>query len=165
MRRPTALGLAFGGVALLGLSALPQGRPWLVWNASASAPIGLYRVVAGPVERGDWVLVRPPEDVVVLAAERGYLPLGVPLVKRVAARAGDAVCARMGVLFINGQEVARPLVRDRAGRPMPRWRGCRSLGAEEIFLLLPPPDSFHSRYFGPVPRTLVIGRLTPLWTS
>jgi conjugative transfer signal peptidase TraF len=165
MRCPVALGLAAGGVALLGLSALPQARPWLVWNASASAPMGLYRVVAGPVERGDWVLVRPPAEVAVLAAERGYLPLGVPLVKRVAASAGDTICARMGALFINGQEVARALVRDRAGRPMPRWTGCRSLGAEEIFLLLPPPDSFDSRYFGPVPRTLVIGRLAPLWTS
>jgi conjugative transfer signal peptidase TraF len=165
MKCPVALGLAVGGVALLGLSALPTPRPWLVWNPSASAPIGLYRVVAGPVGRGDWVLVRPPEDVAELAAARGYLPLGVPLVKRVAARAGDTVCARKGALFINGQEVARPLVWDRAGRPMLRWSGCRSLGAEELFLLLPPPDSFDSRYFGPVPRTLVIGRLAPLWTS
>jgi conjugative transfer signal peptidase TraF len=165
MRRPTALGLAVGGVALLGLSVLPQARPWLVWNASASAPIGLYRVVAGPVERGDWVLVRPPAEVAVLAAERGYLPFGVPLVKRVAASAGDAICARKGALFINGLEVARPLVRDHAGRPMPRWSGCRRLGAEEIFLLLPPPDSLDSRYFGPISRTLVIGRLAPLWTS
>jgi conjugative transfer signal peptidase TraF len=165
MRHPIALGLVVGGVALLGLPALPTPRPCLVWNASASAPIGLYRVVAGPVERGDWVLVRPPTEVAELAAARGYLPLGVPLVKRVAALGGDTVCARNGALFINGQEAARPLVRDRAGRPMPRWSGCRSLGAEEIFLLLPPPDSFDSRYFGPVPRTLVIGRLAPLWTS
>jgi type IV secretory pathway protease TraF len=102
MRRPITLGLAVGGVALLGLSALPTPRPWLVWNASASAPIGLYRVVAGPVERGDWVLVRPPAEVAVLAAERAYLPLGVPLVKRVAALGGDAVCNRKGALFING---------------------------------------------------------------
>src|SRR5512132_3425293 len=82
-RRPrTVLALTMFGLGLIGLAALGRPAPWLVWNASASAHIGLYRVVPGAdVERGDMVLVRPPESVRQLAAERGYLPQKVPLVK------------------------------------------------------------------------------------
>ena len=48
---------------------------------------------------------------------------------------------------------------------MPRWNECRALEADEIFLLLKPADSFDSRYFGPVPRAQIIGRLAPLCTE
>ena len=54
---------------------------------------------------------------------------------------------------------------DRKGRPMPRWNECRVLVRDEFFLLLKPADSFDSRYFGPVPRAQIIGRLAPLWTE
>src|SRR3546814_3022581 len=44
-RRPRAvLTLTMFGLGLIGLAALARPAPWLVWNASASAPIGLYRV-------------------------------------------------------------------------------------------------------------------------
>lgn len=66
-------------------------RPALIWNASASAPIGLYRLA--PTERlniGDYVVVAPPEPLAAFLAERGYLPLGLPLIKRVLARPASA---------------------------------------------------------------------------
>jgi len=92
--RPRAvLALTLFGLGLIGLAALVRPAPWLVWNASASAPIGLYRVLPGNAVRGDLVLVRTPNSVRQLAAERGYLPQNVPLVKRVAALDGDVICA------------------------------------------------------------------------
>ncbi len=47
----------------VGVTALPQldnRPPWLVWNASASVPIGLFAVarITG-VHAGDLVVVRP----------------------------------------------------------------------------------------------------------
>src|SRR5690348_16293175 len=92
-RALTALTLA---VALFGIlatasGAIPSRR--LVWNASASAPIGLYWRVDGRPERGDLVLAWAPIWARRLADERHYLPLSVPLVKRVAAISGDVVCA------------------------------------------------------------------------
>lgn len=159
-----ALLVAVSGVVLIGISAIARA-PLLVWNASASAPIGLYRVLPGAPRRGDLVLVYPPEGAAKLAAKRGYLPADVPLIKRVVAMAGDRVCAFRGTIFVNGGAVARQLEADSEGRPMPRWNECRALTDDEIFLILPPADSFDSRYFGPVPRAQIIGRLAPLCTE
>jgi len=166
-RRPRAvLALALLGLGLVGLATLGRPAPWLVWNASASAPIGLYRVLPGEAIPGDLVLVRTPISVQQLAAERGYLPQNVPLVKRVAAAGGDIVCAAGDAISVNGHVVAERLARDRLGRPLPRWSGCLLLDGGEAFLLMEGlADSFDSRYFGPVPTAAIIGRLVPLWVE
>src|SRR3546814_5225387 len=91
-RRMVAGGL---GLGLVLLSAVLPPAPRLVWNASASAPQGLYAVTPGAwVEPGEMVIARVPLRYRQLAAARRYLPMNVPLVKRVAAYAGDRVCAR-----------------------------------------------------------------------
>lgn len=166
-RRPRAvLALSLLGLGLIGLAALARPAPWLVWNASASAPIGLYRVLPGKPASGDLVLVRTPDSARQLAAERGYLPHDVPLVKRVAALDGDTVCAANDVISVNGRVVAERLTRDRVGRPLPSWSGCHLLDGGEAFLLMEGrADSFDSRYFGPVPTAAIIGRLVPLWVE
>jgi conjugative transfer signal peptidase TraF len=165
MKRPAFLPLAamLAGIALIGFSAAARPTPQLIWNASASAPIGLYRVVSGAPERGDFILVHLPKSIEKLAAIRGYLPAGVPLIKRVAAVTGDDVCAFDGAIIVNGEIVARQRKADRAGRSLPRWNECRELVQGEFFLLGDAPDSFDSRYFGPVTSARVIGRLAPLW--
>jgi len=154
------------GLAALGFAAFADPATRLVWNASASAPIGLYWVDYGALARGNLVLVEPPRDARRLAAERAYLPVGVPLVKRVAALRGDTVCIVDTAIFIDGRYVAERLARDRRGRPLPRWTGCRTLADDEIFLLMAGvPDSFDGRYFGPIHRSMILGRLVPLWTG
>lgn len=159
--------LIFGVTMLsaLATSASLVPTPRLVWSASASAPIGFYWRVAGAPSRGDLVLARAPFWARKLAAERRYLPLNVPILKRVAAVAGDVVCASGDALFIDGRLVAHRLTSDRMGRPLPQWQGCETLGAGEFFLLMGDvPDSFDGRYFGPVRRHDIIGRLVPVWT-
>lgn len=154
------------GLGLIGSATLFNPVPKLTWNASGSVPVGVYRVIPGTPERGVLLLVRPPKSVAKLAAERGYLPLNVPLVKRVAALSGDEVCTFHEAIIINGKVVARRLETDRAGRPMPWWNDCRELAKGEIFLLNNDhARSFDSRYFGPVSSATVIGRLAPLWTE
>jgi conjugative transfer signal peptidase TraF len=156
------------GVTMLSVLATPASlvpTPWLVWNASASAPIGFYWRVAGAPSRGDLVLARAPLWARRLAAERHYLPLNVPVVKRVAAVAGDVVCASGDAISIDGYVVAHRLVSDRMDRPLPQWEGCVALSAGEFFLLMADvPDSFDGRYFGVTERRDIIGRLVPLWT-
>lgn len=146
-------------------SAMWKTPVLLVWNASASAPIGLYRVHAGgPIRRGDMVVAWTPEPARSLAARRHYLPANVPLVKRVAAAARDKVCAAGNAVSINGRRVALRRKSDPAGRPMPRWSGCRELRAGEYFLLMDSPLSFDGRYFGTTRRGDILGRAEPLWT-
>jgi conjugative transfer signal peptidase TraF len=160
----TAIATGIAALALL-VSDLGGARPPLViYNASASAPIGFYRVLPAPrLARGELILARPPQTVRSLAAERGYLPADVPLVKRVAALSGDTVCAAEGSVAINGTPAAVALAADGRGRPLPAWSGCRVLRADETFLLMAEVrDSFDSRYFGPVSTDSVIGKLVPL---
>lgn len=152
------------GLVLLALPAALAPRPLLVWNATASAPIGLYwvRSPSGLVT-GEAVVARLPPAARALAARRQYLPAGVPVVKRIAAIGDATICAVGTRLTIDGRLVAIRLVRDRAGRPLPGWQGCRRLGDAQVFLIGDGPDSFDSRYFGAVPRADLIGRAVLLW--
>ncbi|PZV34872.1 S26 family signal peptidase [Mesorhizobium kowhaii] len=166
LRARKTIALATIGLGLICFAAFVRPTPWLVWNASASAPVGLYRVAAGSPARADLVLARPPKSVADLAAERGYLPRNVPLVKGLAALPGEHVCAFNDAIIIAGEIVARRLTTDSQSRPLPWWSGCRNLSDDEVFLLGSEVNrSFDSRYFGPVPAANIIGRLVPLWTD
>ena len=131
---------------------------------AASAPIGLYAVAPGAfVEPGDMVVARLPKRYRLLAASRHYLPTNVPLVKRVAAYAGDEVCALGRDIFINGRRIASRRAVDAAGLPMPWWSGCLVLRGRQLFLLMDSPSSFDGRYFGPTEGIDVIGKARLLW--
>ena len=133
--------------------------PRLVWNASASAPIGLYWVQPGAdIEPGDMVIARLPHGIRQMAARRRYLPSNVPLVKRVVAVAGDEVCALGKEVFLNGRPIAGRRTVDGAGRPMPAWSGCVRLRGRQLFLLMDAPASFDGRYFGVTDGADVIGK-------
>jgi type IV secretory pathway protease TraF len=98
-------------------------------------------------------------------AARGYLGKNVPLLKHVAAKAGQRVCRIGSVVNVDGRPAAVALIHDRAGRPLPVWRGCRTLNAEELLLLNPAhPDSLDGRYFGPLPAPTMLGRAIPILT-
>ena len=159
------LHIAAAAVTLLGLSAWFAPAPRLLWNASQSAPIGLYRIDAGdaPVV-GDLVAISPPADLAAYMARRNYLPRGVPLLKRVAALPGARVCRSGVFVTVDGRAVARALARDRAGRPLPVWLGCRIVQTREIFLINAAPDSLDGRYFGPLPTTGLLGTAHPILT-
>lgn len=170
-RRRTRRRLAFA--LLVGCTAAPIAASliWkppvlLVWNASASAPVGLYRLHGGePVRPGDMAIAWTPEPARSLAARRRYLPANVPLVKRVAAVAGDEVCAADEAVSINGRLVATRRRSDAAGRLMPWWNGCRQLIEGEYFLLMDSPASFDGRYFGVTQSKCLLGRAVLLWAK
>jgi conjugative transfer signal peptidase TraF len=152
----------------VGATALPQHDdrpPWLVWNASASVPIGLYAVdTIIDAHTGDLVVVRPPEPLALFLADRGYLPRGVPLLKHVAAVAGQRVCRIGRSVTVDAIEMAEARERDGRGRALPVWEGCRVIRRDEVFLMNPQStDSLDGRYFGPLPATSVVGRAIPLW--
>ena len=153
------------GIILVGLTIAFPPAPRLVWNASASAPIGLYAVTPGAtVEPGDMVIARVPDPSRMMAAERRYIPANVPLVKRVAAAAGDEVCALGQEIFINGTWVVERRAADASGRPLPWWSGCVRLRGRQLFLLMSDsPGSFDGRYFGVTDGGLVVGKARLLW--
>lgn len=162
--RSAAAAVAAFTVTALIASMLWQPRPLLVWNASASAPVGLYLVTSPhDIRAGEMVIAWTPEPARSLAAERRYLPSNVPLVKRVGAVAGDRVCAIGEAIWVNGRHVGARRGVDGAGRPMPAWTGCHELIAGEYFLLMESANSFDGRYFGATRREDLVGRAVLLW--
>src|SRR5690606_40337732 len=88
-----SLALLANSLVGLGWAALTTSPPRLVYNASDSVPVGWYRISpATSLVPGDLVLVHLPPAVRSLAAQRGYLPANVPLLKTVAAMAPQQVC-------------------------------------------------------------------------
>ncbi len=160
------LGMALG-IASLCVAAIDTPRPIVVWNATASAPIGFYRVTpleASSLRNGELILIRLPAEQSRLYAERGYLPADVPLLKRIAATGGQKVCERGGILSIDGRRVAAAMSVDGKGRRLAAWSECRRLRAYEVFALMPDvPASLDGRYFGPTSISSIVGRAQPLW--
>lgn len=152
--------------ATLATLAVPVSR-YAVWNVTASVPTGLY-IIRGKASLhvGERVAVEPPPSLRRLLAERHYLPVGVPLIKRIAAVSGQRICRFRHGVTIDGAFVGIARPRDRLGRKLPAWFGCRTLRSGELFLMNPDaPDSFDGRYFGVLGMTDVIGRATPVWTD
>lgn len=166
-RRPYVMATAIAA-PLFALSfvvvAIADPFPRLIWNASASVPIGLYRIHPDhDPPFGALVAITPPTRLARWLSARGYLPEGVPLLKHVAAKAGQRICRIGGAVTVDARRVASARARDGQGRPLPVWQGCRTLQTGELFLLNPAhPDSLDGRYFGPLPAAAVIGRAIPL---
>jgi conjugative transfer signal peptidase TraF len=151
-------------LAVLAVACPAAKAPRIVWNVSPSVPVGLYRLLASSPARGGLVVIRLPEPFLTLAGDRGYLPTGILLIKPIAAAAGDLVCRHGALVTINGRTVALARTADAWDRPLPGWQGCRRLNAHQIFVLSPAPDSFDSRYFGPLDRRHIVGMAMPVWT-
>lgn len=159
--------LVAGALSLLATSSIPHQRPVLLWNASASVPVGSYRTQPPRgIGMGDLVVVRPPARLAVFLDRGGYLPAGVPLLKRVAALPGQRVCRIGSTVSIDGRSVARALKNDQRGRPLPVWSGCFVLDRRSMFLLnRNRPDSLDGRYFGALASSTVVARAIPIWTE
>jgi len=166
-------GLSACGLAALAWASFVHPLPRLIYNPSDSVAVGWYRVdpldhrtslPPRPLSVGSIVLVPLPAEAAALAAQRGYLPTRIPLLKRVGAVAPQEVCIVGGSVRIDGVPSAAVLAADRWGRPLPSWPQCRRLRPGELFLLsVINPASFDSRYFGPVSATAVIGVARPVW--
>jgi conjugative transfer signal peptidase TraF len=166
-------GLSACGLAALAWAAFASPSPRLIYNPSDSVPVGWYRVEPldhqpdsppRPLSVGSIVLTPLPADAAALAAQRGYLPERVPLLKRIGAIAPQSVCVFDALVWIDGVPLAAVLPADRLGRALPAWPQCRQLQPGELFLLSTTnPASFDSRYFGPVSASAVIGVAHPVW--
>ena len=141
----------------------------VVYNPSDSAPRGWYRIEAvsktNALHVGGVVLAILPQDVAALAAQRGYLPTNVPVLKRIGAMEHQSVCVRNNLVRIDGDITATTRNFDGKHRPLRAWGQCRYLKTDELFLLSnTSPASFDSRYFGPIAATAVLGVAHPVWT-
>ncbi|MCA1393259.1 S26 family signal peptidase [Bradyrhizobium sp. IC3123] len=164
----------FGYLMLTYLAALVASglafihpAPRLIWNATASTPTGFYVLhPVGELHALELVAVRLPEPIASFLADGGFLPKGLPLLKRVMALPGQTVCRSGDAITVDAVGVGAAHDRDHLGRPLPRWSGCYTLEPGEVFLMNPSvPDSLDGRYFGALPVTSIVARAVPLWTD
>ncbi|MGH6951307.1 MAG: S26 family signal peptidase [Vitreimonas sp.] len=151
-------------IAMLALAALvaaamllPRVRDVILFNPSPSIPRGFYVRTNDKLRVGAVVTVRAVEVAGDYARLRDFADRGDRFIKRVAAVAGDTVCAEGSRVTINGARLIERAVTDSVGRPLPTWSGCRTLG-DEVFLVGDTADSFDGRYWGPTPIAAIEGR-------
>jgi conjugative transfer signal peptidase TraF len=160
------LALGLSPVVVIAAARAAIGAPLVLYNPSPSEPTGFYRLSNQAPGPGRIIAFRVP------AAGRSYAAMHLPSIARsailkvIAASNGALVCEQNGALSIEGQARGNAAATDRYGAALPRWSGCRRLARGEYFVLSNRiPNSFDSRYYGPVPRADVIGVYRPLWTE
>lgn len=158
-------------VFFLALFIIP-GRLGIRWNASPSLPIGIYIESA---EGSALVEFCPAEPVGSFAAARGYRDAGscpdgaTPLMKPVVARFGDTVEFSEGGVAVNRRLLPNtaPQNADTQGRPLKHFPFGRYVVERGTVWVASTynPRSFDSRYFGPIPESLIRAHLRPLVTQ
>lgn len=165
MRRRGALPFAVLAVLLIAGALQDAG---LRWNASPSAPRGLWRLDRERSwKRGDFVFAcLPAGELVELALARNYVPSGTcpsgaaPVLKRVAGLPGDAVRIEVDGVTINDVMVpaTAPSQLDARGRQLPDATGYQRLLRDEVLLLSDRHGGgFDGRYWGALPTHAVLG--------
>lgn len=165
--RFSTLAVMLVGIAVLVAPVVAVPVPLYVWNVSESVPLGLYRLrPAGRLFVTELVAIKPPEPLATFLDLNGYLPVGIPMLKRVLALPGQAVCRSGRTISVEKIDMGEARERDSRGRPLPVWHGCRVVGEDELFIMnWQSKDSLDGRYFGPIAASAVIGRAFPMWTE
>ena len=160
--------IALGLVPVLGLALLRStfSVPVLVYNPSSSEPIGFYRLTKEAITPGRLAAFRVPELGRAYAAAHIPYVIRNSILKQIAAGPGNTVCVQKTRILVDGQPRGDIALHDRDGVALPHWAGCRRLGVGEYFALSNRiPNSFDSRYFGPLRSSDVLGVYSPLWTE
>ena len=154
-------------LGVLMLTAQGFSKPFY-FNVSKSLPRGIYlkhlSIPEDLVSRS-LVSLKVPQTVLHLTA-RDWLSKDIPIIKPIVAVSGDHVCISSAQLEINSIYVGEVASHDSKGLPLPQISFCRDLQKEEIWLgSTRIPNSFDSRYFGPVLKQDITCRVEPFFTE
>jgi conjugative transfer signal peptidase TraF len=142
-------------------------------NFTSSLERGFYVVSERP--SANLVEFCPEGEAGAISLERGYRMAGgtcpdggSPLMKPIAAVAGDRVEVTTYGIRVNGKLIQNSAAhfKDHRGRPLKPWpTGQYTVPTGKLWVISDFNSwSFDSRYFGPIPYSVVQHRLRPLWT-
>ena len=165
-----ALRIVGVSTAMTALAIILVGLSGVRINTTNSLPKGLYVTT----RNRDAPLVEfcPPGIFSTLSVMRGYRPPGVcadgaaPLLKPVIAKSGDTVILAAEGIQVNGRLVPNTVPQhvDSLGRTLTAWPfGTYAVAPQSIWVASRHPDSFDSRYFGPISVGLIRHRVRALW--
>ena len=133
-------------------------------NTTQSVLPGIYLITPAIPSHGDLAAVMIPDKARFRYQDRPWLPPpDVPQLKRVVAVEGDNVCVKEGVVSINGTVIVT--IRQMDSEKLPLWPlpYCDTLTQGWYFFINQPDLSFDSRYYGPLSKRQVKGRVSPIW--
>ena len=143
-------------------------------NPTPSLPVGFYKAVDEPIDRGAYVAFCPPQNAVFdMARDRSYINRGNCLggygllLKLVFAQSGDTVSIDQAGIFVNGKHLpnSAQLTADAEGQPLPQYRLQAVVNDSEYLLLSDVnPQSFDARYFGLIARSQIKQVVHPVFT-
>jgi conjugative transfer signal peptidase TraF len=157
--------IALTSLLLVSFMFLVESR-WIIINTTSSMKPGLYFMQSGSIRRGDIVGFCLPKADQELALARHYVSPSqtchgaTPLLKRVVALPHDAVVFTSQSLTVAGKKIALTIsLQDGQGRALthypygiyPDSTGYWLLGNDGTI-------SWDSRYFGPIPAALILGK-------
>src|SRR5262245_51440773 len=102
---------------------------WFRFNVEPSVPRGVYRLhaIRAPLTRGMLVMLPVPESV------QRWHTRWVPLLKPIAAVAGEVVCVDEDGLHIGAESYGR-VYTEAGGSRLPHITGCVTVGEGEVFV-------------------------------
>jgi len=159
--------VAFISFLLLSFSAsLSAADINLLRNVTPSLPLGFYVETKSITwKKGEIVSLNLPNQIINSLAKFDWYKRGDPLLKVIEGEVGDRVCHAKGSLRINGKPIVTIRSKDSQGLTLPRRLGCYKIKRDEFFPLNKKyRRSFDGRYFGPLKKTMAIGRVVPIFT-
>lgn len=159
-------GILLFGVLLAGSGVVAGTAVELRWRIAFDPmktrclPWSWYLVDLGPdsLQAGDYLLFATQQS-------EPHFPNGTPFVKQIAAVAGDRFVVRDGEVRVNDRFVAalNPTYVAYLKQPVNHYDRDQVLARGEYAVLGSTPQSFDSRYWGPIRQSQVLGRARPLW--
>lgn len=144
------------------LSALGYG---ITYAVTKSMPNGFYLLLPPKnLHRYDIVEFQPPSSALIFLHHHNLIPKNGRLIKYVFALPHDNICRKNNGIWVNNKEIGRIFLETTAGVRLPQYNFCGKLGDGQYFLLSNKvPNSFDSRYFGPIMEHDIISKATPLF--
>jgi len=147
----------------------------IYYNNTPSFPVGFYKIIDEPVEKGAYVSFCPPQDKAFnMAMARHYISAGHcaggygKLLKRVFAQAGDTVSIDAAGIKVNGELLpnSAQVRADSDGLELPQYRMGSKVLDDSEFLLMSDinPNSFDARYFGLIAGLQIQHVVEPFFT-
>ena len=134
-------------------------------NLTESLPRGIYvRVPKIELERGDYVVYEPSEEIKNLIRENGWGDGEQKFLKTVGGVSGDEyeVEEKHRIFLVNGKFAGQVFRTDTAGKEIPQLKGKFTVGEGEILPLGTNLRSFDGRYTGTIKTSEVEAKVVPL---
>lgn len=143
-------------------------------NVTASYPMGIYKIYEDSknINRNDMILFCPPDnDTFKMAKKVGYLRSGfcpgnyIKMMKKVSGLPGDKININKFV-YVNSKKLINSDLykKDSQDNILPELKENFILEDDQYFLMSDyDKKSFDSRYFGPINKKQLIGKMKPIF--